>query len=141
MTLENALRGSGDIGAFLCACWGTRLQDPANPYQSASYLENLKQRDFESQPFEVTCGPDCRLHIVADPAAASVTLASRRGNHAKKDGQDDVAAAMLKANPKWSERDAVRQLKDAGIKRSRDWVRQQRYEFRKQAGEVGESAA
>jgi hypothetical protein len=48
---------------------------------------------------------------------------------------------MLKANPKWSERDAVRQLKDAGIKRSRDWVRQQRYEFRKQAGEVGESAA
>src|SRR6185437_11604983 len=54
MTLENAMRGSGDMGAFLTAAWGTKLQDPTKPYESASYLENLKQRDFESQPFEVT---------------------------------------------------------------------------------------
>ncbi len=27
MTLENAMRGSGDMGAFLACCWGTRLQD------------------------------------------------------------------------------------------------------------------
>jgi hypothetical protein len=61
MTLENALRGSGDLGAALACCWGTRLQDLSNPYKSASYLENLKMRDFESKAFEVTSGPDCRM--------------------------------------------------------------------------------
>jgi hypothetical protein len=115
------------------------LQDPANPYQSASYLDNLKQRDFESQPFEVTCGPDCRLHIVADPATAVATLSSRK-NRSNKDGRDMEAIAMLKANPRWSEREAVRKLKEAGIARYRDWVREQRYEMRKAAGEVGEAA-
>jgi hypothetical protein len=56
MTLENAMRGSGDFGAFLTACWGTKLQDPADPYKSTSFLSNLKQRDFESRDFEVTVG-------------------------------------------------------------------------------------
>jgi hypothetical protein len=28
MSLENALRGSGDLGACLTCCFGTRLQDP-----------------------------------------------------------------------------------------------------------------
>ena len=123
MTLENALRGSGDLGAFLCCCWGTKLQDPATPYQSASYLENLKQRDFESQPFEVTCGPDCRLHIIGNPTTQSVELKTRRGKRANKDGKDDVAMAFLKAHPELSIREAARQLKEMGIKgRGRDWV-------------------
>ncbi len=52
MTLENAMRGSGDMGAFLACCWGTRLQDPTHPYESASFMSNLKQRDFESKDFE-----------------------------------------------------------------------------------------
>jgi hypothetical protein len=123
MTLENALRGSGDLGAFLCCCWGTKLQDPANPYQSASYLENLKQRDFESQPFEVTCGPDCRLHIVGTPTTRSVELKTRRGKRVNGDGKDEVAIAFLKAHPELSVRDAAIQLKEMGIKRrGKDWV-------------------
>jgi len=68
MTLETALRGSGDVGAFLASCWGTKLQDPDRPYESASFLSNLKMRDFESQDFEVTCSSDFRMRIVGDPA-------------------------------------------------------------------------
>ena len=123
MTLENALRGSGDLGAFLCCCWGTKLQDPANPYQSASYLENLKQRDFESQPFEVTCGPDCRLHIVGNRTTQCVELKPRRGKRTNRDGKDEAAIAFLKTHPDLSTRDAARQLKEMGFKgRGKDWV-------------------
>jgi hypothetical protein len=80
MTLENAMRGSGDMGAFLCCCWGTKLQDPTNPYESASFLSNLKQRDFESKDFEVTSGRDCRMHIVGDPATRPVAPHSRKAS-------------------------------------------------------------
>jgi len=130
MTLENAMRGSGDMGAFLACCWGTRLQDPSKPYESASFLSNLKQRDFESKDFEVTSGPDCRLHIVGDPALAVATLAPRRrGNVANKDGKDEVAVALIKANPKLSIRKMVELLKENGIKRGKDWVQTKRYEL------------
>jgi hypothetical protein len=130
MTLENAMRGSGDMGAFLACCWGTRLQDPTKPYESASFLSNLKQRDFESKDFEVTSGSDCRLHIVGDPALNVATLAPRRrGNVANKDGKDEVAVALIKANPKLSIRKMVELLKENGIKRGKDWVQTKRYEL------------
>lgn len=44
MTLENVLRGSGDIGAMLAACWGIRKTDDA---RTEVYVENVKARDFE----------------------------------------------------------------------------------------------
>jgi hypothetical protein len=130
MTLENAMRGSGDMGAFLACCWGTRLQDPTKPYESASFLSNLKQRDFESKDFEVTSGSDCRLHIVGDPATTAAALTPRhRGNVANKDGMDATAVALIKANPKLSVRKTVELLKASGIKRGKDWVQTKRYEL------------
>ena len=44
MSLENVLRGSGDIGAMLAACWGVRKTDDA---RTEVYVENVKARDFE----------------------------------------------------------------------------------------------
>jgi hypothetical protein len=116
MTLENSMRGSGDMGAFLACCWGTKLQDPQNPYKSTSFLSNLKQRDFESADFEVTCGADCRMHMVAGNGGtvASPTLKSRRAIAGNKDGMDP------------------------GIKRGKTWIGEQRYRLREAAGEVGE---
>jgi hypothetical protein len=128
MTLESAMRGSGDMGAFLACCWGTRLQDPQHPYESKSFLSNLKQRDFESKDFEVTCGPDCRLHIVADPKLTITTLAGRK-NRANKDGMEAKALEILQANPALSVRRTVQALKDAGIKRGTTWVMDKRYEL------------
>jgi hypothetical protein len=127
MTLENAMRGSGDMGAFLSACWGTRLQDPEHPYQSPSFLSNLKQRDFESKDFEVTCGPDCRLHIVSGLVVPIMT--SRKGFKGNKDGRDNEALALLQANPKLSVRNAVAALKDVGIGRGKTWVNDRLYEI------------
>jgi AAA domain len=87
LTLENAMRGSGELGAFVSSCWATRLQQPDEPYKSASYLVNVKQRDFESQPFEVTSGPDCRLHIVDKPGDHIVLNSKPVGPQPDKDGK------------------------------------------------------
>ncbi|HVJ07422.1 MAG TPA: bifunctional DNA primase/polymerase [Acidisarcina sp.] len=126
MTLENAMRGSGDMGAFLACCWGTRLQDPTHPYESASFMSNLKQRDFESKDFEATCTPDCRMHVVGDPDTQSVTLQGRKGFRGNKDGKDDAAIAIMKANPMLKNPGLSRLLLDHGIERSPEWVRRHR---------------
>jgi hypothetical protein len=44
MTLENILRGSGDLGAMLCTCWGVRQIDAAI---NRLYVQNVKPRDFQ----------------------------------------------------------------------------------------------
>jgi AAA domain-containing protein len=44
MSLENILRGSGELGAMLSACWGIRQVD----YQkNRLYVKNVKARDFQ----------------------------------------------------------------------------------------------
>ncbi len=43
MTLENVLRGSGDIGAMLTTCWGLSQVDAAS---NRIYIQNVKARDF-----------------------------------------------------------------------------------------------
>src|SRR5208337_5571615 len=48
MTLENVLRGSGDVGAMLTTAWGVKQIDAAS---NILHIENIKPRDF--QP----CGP------------------------------------------------------------------------------------
>ena len=44
MTLENILRGSGDIGAMLSTAWGVRQVDAAG---TVLYVQNVKPRDFQ----------------------------------------------------------------------------------------------
>jgi hypothetical protein len=49
MTLENILRGSGDLGAMAAACWGFRQVNKAT---NSIYVENVKARDFSAcEPF------------------------------------------------------------------------------------------
>jgi len=43
MTLENVLRGSGDIGAMLATCWGLSQIDAAS---NKIFVQNVKARDF-----------------------------------------------------------------------------------------------
>jgi hypothetical protein len=137
MTLENAMRGSGDLGAFLACCWGTRLQDPSKPYESASFLSNLKQRDFESKDFEVTCGQDCRLHIIGDPTTRSVTLNGRRGNTGNKDGKDDAAEAVIRANITMPIRKLQEHLAGLQIERGTTWVAKARARLSAEMGLSG----
>ncbi len=47
MSLENVLRGSGDIGAMSATVWGVRMLDAA---QTKVQVENVKPRDFTPPP-------------------------------------------------------------------------------------------
>jgi len=44
MNLENALRGTNELGAMLSTAWGTKLVDQET---TRLYVQNLKPRDFD----------------------------------------------------------------------------------------------
>jgi hypothetical protein len=127
LTLENCFRGTGELTAFLSAALGMRTQDMDDEYNSPSLIRFVKQRDFETHPssFEIlTDRATCLMSFVDGSAGAVVKL----GNTANKDGKDDAAVVMLKANLKLSNVKMSTLLKDAGIDRSKEWVRLQRLE-------------
>ena len=55
MTLENVLRGSGDIGAMLATCWGLSQVDAGS---NQIFVQNVKARDFSPcEPFIIQGRP------------------------------------------------------------------------------------
>lgn len=55
MTLENMLRGTGDIGAVFATGWGIRQIDPE---KNIIHIENIKARDFDRpRPFQLIGRP------------------------------------------------------------------------------------
>lgn len=130
LTLENSFRGTGELSAFLSVALAMRTQDMDNEYESASLLRFVKQRDFEPKPssFEVrTSRETCRMTFVDGSDGASVVL----GNTANKDGKDDAAIVLMKSGPnvKLSNVKMSKLLEDAGIDRSKEWVRLKRLEL------------
>jgi len=123
LSLENALRGSGELGAAISSCWATRLQDP-DPTQARitpSYLLNVKQRDFASKAFEATSGPDYRMHFVAGSEGAKI-VAKAAGSKPDQDGKQSQADALIRANWDLSGPKLAVLLKAAGISRGANWV-------------------
>jgi len=137
LTLENSFRGTGELSAFLSVALAMRTQDMDNEYESASLLRFVKQRDFEPKPssFEVkTSRETCRMTFVDGSHGATVDKKST----ADLDGKDDMAVAIVKANPRLSNVKMSKLLKDAGIKRSKEWVRLKRQELGIGGVQVGE---
>jgi hypothetical protein len=131
LTLENALRGSGDLGAFVSSCWATRLQDPDNDeWKSPSYMKNVKQRDFKSKPFEVTSDELGRLHIVDKPGTNVKLSGKTPGSKPNKDGREEEALAVIRANTNLTIDKLVDLLKSMKIERKKTWVSQKRGEIR-----------
>jgi len=128
LTLENAMRGSGDLGAFVSCCWATRLQDPEQPWESESYLKNVKQRDFESDPFTVKSDKLGRLHIVTAPGSNVKLSGKKVGTKADKDGREAEALQIIRDNPKLSLPKLVAKLAEHGIDRKASWVGNKRRE-------------
>jgi hypothetical protein len=140
ITLENCSRGSGELVAFVSAVMGVRTQDPDHAYESSSLIKFVKERDFEANPssFEVvTDRKTCHMTYVDGSDNAKVTL----GNTANKDGKDDEAIAVMKANQQLSNVKMAKLLKDAGIDRSKEWVRLKRLELGIGGLKAGEMAA
>jgi hypothetical protein len=58
MTLENVLRGSGDIGAMVGAAYGVKFIDNVLKDNAPLQIENVKPRDFEGpKPFQLQLRP------------------------------------------------------------------------------------
>ncbi len=120
LTLDSAMRGSTELAAFVTCCWATRLTNPDEPYQSPSLLVNVKQRDFESKPFEATSDATCRMHMIGEPGQIT---------EIKKKADDDAKAtlaAILKESPKMGINKIRDALKAAGHKKGPKWVTKER---------------
>lgn len=120
LTLENAMRGSGELGAAVSTCWATRLQDPdpAVCRITPSLLVNVKQRDFEARSFEALSTPSYRMHFVEGSEGAKVVM----GTKANADGREADADAIIMQNITLSSRPLAAKLVEAGIQRGYGWV-------------------
>jgi hypothetical protein len=116
LTLDSAMRGSTELAAFVTCCWATRLQNPDEPYNSPSLLVNVKQRDFESKPFEASCDKTCRMQIIGEPGQL-VELKSKADADAHA-----TLTAILKQDPKMGIKKLMAALKDAGHGKGQKWV-------------------
>lgn len=129
LTLENCLRGSGELGAAITDGHGTRLQEPEDTHGSSSYIRHIKARDYTGlHPFEVWSDPDGsgRLTAATDPredAGAKAVLTVKKGGvKANADGQDDAAHAIIKANSERTVPELVKLLESHDITRKTTWV-------------------
>ncbi len=82
ITLENAFRGSGDVGAMLATAWALKQTDPLT---NRVYIKNVKPRDFEPcQPFEIEGRPwidqTGAFKMVTEPGMARMPSAKRGDN-------------------------------------------------------------
>jgi hypothetical protein len=119
LTLENAMRGSGELSAFLFSCWATRMQDPEHAYDTANLLKQVKSRDFEADPFEVTTSRETCLMTYVDGSRGAVVAKKTTAN---LDGKEDVALQMIRDNPAMSHKNISLKLKEIGVVRGPSWV-------------------
>ena len=116
LTLDTAMRGSTELAAFVTCCWATKLRDPDRPYKSASLLVNVKQRDFESEPFEAVADETCRMHIVGEPGGVA-EIKSRA------DAKAEAALTLiLQETPDMGINRIQKALRAAGHKKGVEWV-------------------
>lgn len=137
LTLENVMRGSGELGASMTNVWGTRLQHPDEPYKSASYLKNVKPRDFEPDPiaFDVIgTGSDEDPRLTYVESETPVVLRSKFSGD--RDGKQSEGVDIIKANLDKTIGQILDIFKEKGIKRGRNWVSEKRRAFKGASGGV-----
>lgn len=97
MTLENVLRGSGDIGAMLVTAWGLKQIDAVS---NRIFVQNVKPRDFQPcEPFIIQGRPSLDqtgYFEMTDPPGFAGSLSDnqpRVGRPESSDKQDKIAEA------------------------------------------------
>lgn len=98
MTLENVLRGSGDIGAMLATCWGLSQTD-ANA--TRIFVQNVKARDFcPCEPFIIQGRPsldETGYFELPNPPGFAGTLSDNKpqaGRPQNADTEDKIRQAQ-----------------------------------------------
>ncbi|MGH9514192.1 MAG: DnaB-like helicase N-terminal domain-containing protein [Terriglobales bacterium] len=89
MTLENVLRGSGDIGAMLVTCWGlSQIDAPSNRI----FVQNVKARDFlPCEPFIIQGRPSidqCGYFELTHSPSFAGSLSDNKGGNV---GRPEIA--------------------------------------------------
>jgi hypothetical protein len=116
-TLDDGLRGSSELAAFVDSCWVTELEDTTKPYESLSKMRNVKQRDFESDPFRLKPAPGSfYLTMEGDPAPEAV-IRGRREEAAR-----DALKAILTDSPNMGINKLRDALKAKGYGKGQKWI-------------------
>jgi len=144
MTLENMLRGTGDIGAMVATAWGIKQLDAQ---KNIIHIENLKARDFEPcGPFQIVGRPyineegDFRIHKKPGECGTlgeelksynkgGAPLAERKAKTERK----QLLSGFFKDDPEATSSQLVERFKQAGIELSESAIRKYHMEIRKDA--------
>ncbi|WP_221312882.1 bifunctional DNA primase/polymerase [Granulicella aggregans] len=113
MTLDNALRGSTELAAFVTCVWSTQLQDIDAPHTTPSNLKCVKQRGFASEPFQVSCDESFRMTMLGTMGAIKTQ---------KQVSSEAALAEILKHSPDMGLLKLRDALKAAGHKRGVKWI-------------------
>jgi len=120
MTLENVLRGSGDIGAMLATCWGLSQIDSTS---NRIFIQNVKARDFSAcEPFIVQGRPSIDqtgYFELTQPPGFAGTLSDNKpqaGRPEIADKDQKIADALRLRNQGMSYRDIGKAI---GISKSK----------------------
>jgi hypothetical protein len=104
MSLENVLRGSGDIGAMLATCWGLSQVDAGT---NRIFVQNVKARDFQPcEPFIIQGRPSIDLtgyFELTEPPGFAGSLAENKPHAGRPELPD-----------KEQKIDEARRMKEAG---------------------------
>jgi hypothetical protein len=131
LTLENCLRGSGELGASLTDCWGTRMQEPEKGWDSLNFISHVKVRDYAGpKDFEVFCDkPTGIMSRVGNPDVAAVLVSKKSGP--KVDPEEvERAHAYIKENPSMTVKQLMAGGQAVGINHKRNWWTDRRIEVR-----------
>ena len=126
LTLENCMRGSGELGAAITDAHGTRLQmtEGKDEYSASSFISHIKSRDYRGlEDFEAVCDEaTCKMTKVGDAGVKVVLSVKKAGFKADADGKDAAAHAYVKANVELTVATLVKGLAALGIDRKKTWV-------------------
>jgi hypothetical protein len=126
LTLENCMRGSGELGAAITDAHGTRLQmtDGKDEYSASSFISHIKSRDYRGlEDFEAVCDEaTCEMTKIGDAVVKAVLNVKKAGFKADADGKDAAAHAYVKANVELTVATLVKGLAALGIDRKKTWV-------------------
>jgi hypothetical protein len=131
LTLENCLRGSGELGASLTDCWGTRMQNPEKGWDSLNFISHVKVRDYAGpKDFEVFCDkPTGIMSRVGDPDVAAV-LVSKKGGQKANPEEAERGRAYINENPNMTVKQLMAGGQAVGINHKRNWWTDRRMEVR-----------
>jgi hypothetical protein len=120
------MRGSTELAAAVTCVWATKLLNADEPHKSPSLMQNVKQRDFESEAFEIKSnGPlDFLLRMNGEPG----TLSEMKDSKSAK--AETALASILAASPDMGINKLVATLKAMGHGKGAKWIKEARLKIR-----------